>query len=114
MAKHRFIQSSFPAPKRKFKAFIWNAVIIHYVLHLHARVFVNEEGSLQSSTTKKKTAALFEFKNQGREAKTKFVVIIASRNIYPSLSVNLSFQQQNMLPSKRGGASSSTVVREEL
>ena len=36
--------------------------------------FVNEEGSLQSST-KKKTAALFEFKNQGREAKTKFVVL---------------------------------------
>ena len=108
-----------------------SVVLLFYFETFSRESFVNEEGSLQSSThqvtTNKKTAALFEFKNQAREAKTKFVVIIASRNTYPSLSVNLSFhllslsvvnhelicQQQNMLPSKRG-ASSSSVVREEL
>jgi len=87
MAKHRFRQSSFPAPKRKFKAFIWNAVIIYIMFFICTRIFLWTKNGRCSQVLQRRTLLLYLNSKMKGEAKTKFVVIIASRNRYPSLSV---------------------------
>lgn len=72
LPKHRFIQSSFPAPKRKFKAFIWNAVIIYIMFFICTRKFLwTKKGRCCSQVLQRRRLLLYLNSKINKEEKPK-------------------------------------------